>query len=42
MPAIHIPEDTWAKLLMECDGDRKEAREKVKEGAASMIDEKPP
>lgn len=33
MPSIHIPEDTWAALLMQHDGDQEEAREAVKDAA---------
>ena len=34
MPSIHIPEDTWAQLLMEHGGDRDAAREAVKDAVA--------
>lgn len=33
MPSIHIPEDTWADLLMQYDGDHNRAREAVKDAA---------
>ena len=33
MSSIHIPEDTWADLLMKHDGDRNAAREAVKDAA---------
>jgi len=39
MPSIHIPEDTWAELLMKYDGDRDKAREAVKEAAKEKADE---
>jgi len=32
MPAIHIPEETWADLILKY-GDRDAAREAVKEAA---------
>lgn len=38
MPSIHIPEDTWAQLLVLCDGDREQAREIVKESVADAVD----
>jgi len=34
MPSIHIPEDTWTELLMQCDGDRDQARERVKQAVS--------
>lgn len=39
MPSIHIPEDTWADLLMQHDGDRDAAREAVKDAAREKADE---
>ena len=36
MPSIHIPEDTWAGLLVKHDGDREAAREAVKRGAKAV------
>jgi hypothetical protein len=39
MPSIHIPENTWAALLMQHDGDRDKAREAVKQAAKEAIDE---
>jgi len=38
MPSIHIPEDTWAQLLMKHDGDRDAAREDVKDAAAKRAE----
>ena len=31
MPSIHIPEDAWTKILLQEDGDREKARERVKQ-----------
>jgi len=39
MPSIHIPEDVWASLLMQNDGDRDAAREAVKDAARERADE---
>lgn len=39
MPSIHIPEDVWAQLLMQNDGDREKAREDVKDAARERVDE---
>jgi len=38
MPSIHIPEDTWADLLVKYDGDREAAREAVKDAAAAAVE----
>jgi len=38
MPSIHIPEDTWADLLVQYDGDRVKAREAVKAAAADAVE----
>lgn len=39
MPSIHIPEDVWAELLMQNDGDRAKAREDVKTAAREKANE---
>jgi len=39
MPTIHIPEEIWATLLVEHNGDRAEAREDVKRGAGQIAEE---
>jgi len=39
MPSIHIPEDTWASLLVQYDGDREQAREVVKSAAADAVED---
>jgi len=39
MPSIHIPEDVWADLLMQNDGDREATRDAVKEAAADAVED---
>jgi len=39
VPSIHIPEDVWADLLMQNDGDRDAAREDVKHAVREYTDE---
>ena len=31
MPSIHIPEESWTEILLQEEGDREQARERVKE-----------
>jgi len=38
VPSIHIPEDVWADLLMQNDGDREATRDAVKEAAADAVE----
>ena len=39
MPSMHIPEEPWTEILLQEQGDREQARERVKRAVRREADE---